>query len=99
VDLAEAEFMMIDWGVSQDGGKNVCPGEQGSEPSVSVIYGGNLDQLRYNWLLSKITQQFVAVAPPPVLICVLPVMINDDFMRYACFKATIDTLKSLAAHR
>jgi hypothetical protein len=99
VGLAEAECMMIDWGVSQDGGKNVCSGEQGSESSVSVICGGNLDQLRGNWLLSKNTQQFGAVAQLPVLICVLPVMMNNDLMRYACFKATIDPLTFIAAHR
>jgi len=36
-------------------GKKLCSGEQGSKPSVSIIYEEILDQLRDNWLLSKNT--------------------------------------------
>jgi len=36
---------------------------------------------------------------PLVLLCEVPVIMNDDFMRSACFKTTIDPLKFLPAHR
>jgi hypothetical protein len=48
VGLAQTEYRTTDWGISQDGEKIVCSGEHGSVPSVSVIYGGDLDQLSDN---------------------------------------------------
>jgi hypothetical protein len=62
VGLAEAEYMTIHREASQDGEKIVCAGEQSSEPSISIIYGGNLDQLRDNWLLSDTTRVNLCVA-------------------------------------
>ena len=66
---------------------------------LSIFYGEILDQLRDNWIISKNTQQFGAVVTLPLLICEVPVLMNDGFIRSSCFQATIEPLKLLPAHR
>jgi hypothetical protein len=39
------------------------------------------------------------MATLPVLLCEVPGIMNDDFMHFACFKATINPLKFLTTHR
>ena len=46
VGLAAEELVTTEGRFSQGGEKIVCSGDQGSEPSVSIIYEEILDQLR-----------------------------------------------------